>query len=81
MSRIGSNCGAKGIRCKGTQLEDIHEEEEMLLGINVARKRDGSYDRYRAPRMALALFLLVCFGGVYRSLDDYLVAKKQICID
>jgi len=57
-----------------SQLENIDEERETLLSIDMNQKQradNGSNDLSRAPRVALALLLLVCSAGGYRSFNEY----------
>ena len=61
-----------------TQLENISEEKETLLGFAIGSQRnDGNHDPHRAPRVALALFLLVCSIGGYRGVNEYWTARMN----
>jgi len=53
-------------------LTDFEEDKETLLGIDTAEKRYG----FRASRVALALFCLVCSTGVYRGVSEFLIDRK-----
>mmetsp|Transcript_53792 Transcript_53792/g.114279 ORF Transcript_53792/g.114279 Transcript_53792/m.114279 type:complete len:492 (-) Transcript_53792:27-1502(-) len=58
------------------RLENIEEEKETLLGIDMTQKRDSGHHPLRAPRVALALFLLVCSAGGYRRFDEYWTSRN-----
>ena len=49
---------------------EADDDTEMLLGFNVKQRRNG-HDSHRAPKVALAFFLLVCSIGGYRGLNEY----------
>mmetsp|Transcript_28892 Transcript_28892/g.61005 ORF Transcript_28892/g.61005 Transcript_28892/m.61005 type:complete len:502 (+) Transcript_28892:132-1637(+) len=57
-------------------LENIEEEKEMLLGIDMTQQRDVERDSFRAPRVAIALFLLVCASGSYRGFNEFLATRR-----
>ena len=65
------------------QLEDIDEERASFLNNKSMNDVDGYHydanttDRYRAPRIALVLFMLVCLTGGYRSGTDAWVIWKE----
>mmetsp|Transcript_11774 Transcript_11774/g.18067 ORF Transcript_11774/g.18067 Transcript_11774/m.18067 type:complete len:467 (-) Transcript_11774:87-1487(-) len=46
------------------------DDTEMLLGFSV-KQRKGGHDPYRAPKVALAIFLLVCSIGGYQGFNEY----------
>lgn len=58
-----------------SRLEYIEEEKETLLGIDMSHRHDGGHDPYRAPRLAVALFVLVCTAGGYRGFNEYWLAR------
>lgn len=53
--------------------EDAGDDTEMLLGFSVKQRKNGHYNRdpYRAPKVALAFFLLVGSIGGYRGFTEY----------
>ena len=51
-----------------TPLSDIDEGREAEF---LEEHGHDPIDSYRAPRIALALFMLVCFTGGYRGMKDY----------
>lgn len=48
---------------------EIGDDTEMILGFSM-KKRSG-HDPYRAPKVALAIFLLVCSIGGYQGFNEY----------
>jgi len=71
-------------RSIAAQLQNIEEHKEMLMGMDMTQqhqqRRDGrghdDRDQFRAPRVALVLFLLVCTAGGYRGFSQYWVARN-----
>ena len=52
-------------------LKSVQEEEDEMT-----RDDRNVRDRYRAPRLAFALLLLVCSAGGYRSVNEFWISRK-----
>ena len=73
------------------QMEQIEEEKEMLLGMDMGNgggnnrrggsgggdTNDGSSSSFKASKIAMGLFLVVCSLGGYRGLNEYISMRKQ----
>mmetsp|Transcript_29018 Transcript_29018/g.43864 ORF Transcript_29018/g.43864 Transcript_29018/m.43864 type:complete len:470 (+) Transcript_29018:80-1489(+) len=54
--------------------EEAGDDTELLLGFSVKQRKSGhhlSRDPHRAPKVALAFFLLVCSIGGYQGFNEY----------